>query len=206
MGGLEKLEINPLFKELKKGIESILQFRRVLRGYIEGHNLFIDSLQRNSLGKGDIIEYGLSGPCLRSTGINRDLRRDKPYYLYRELDFAVPLASNGGCLDRVLVMLEETYQSCRIMTELIDNLPLGDWVITQESSEKSKSFLNCAIEFPHGEVGVTSFEGDLLLNLPSRKIENFINSAQYEFEQESFQLFLLTCGFNSLERGVHDLI
>jgi len=77
------------------------------------------------ISKEDAINYSYTGPCLRATGVDRDLRKVEPYSSYDEFDFDVPVGSNGDAYDRYLVRMEETIQSCRIVTQALDNLPDG---------------------------------------------------------------------------------
>ena len=73
----------------------------------------------------DAIGYGLTGPCLRATGIEHDLRKAEPYSSYEEFKFDVPVASHGDAYDRYLVRMEEMVQSCGIIQQALDNLPDG---------------------------------------------------------------------------------
>jgi len=63
---------------------------------------------------------GFTGPMLRGSGIEWDLRRKQPYEVYDELDFDVPVGTNGDCYDRYLVRVEEMRQSTRIIHQCID--------------------------------------------------------------------------------------
>jgi NADH-quinone oxidoreductase subunit D len=71
------------------------------------------------------IAYGLTGPNLRASGVDYDLRKAHPYLGYEKYSFDVPLGSVGDCYDRYLVRLEEMRQSHRILTQLINNFPDG---------------------------------------------------------------------------------
>jgi len=71
------------------------------------------------------IEYGMTGPCLRGSGVDVDLRRDNPYLVYDELDFDIPLGENGDTFDRYLVRVEEMRQSRRIIRQALEKLPDG---------------------------------------------------------------------------------
>src|SRR3954454_11170108 len=71
------------------------------------------------------IAYAISGPNLRGSGIEHDLRRKHPYLDYDQYDFDVVIGSAGDCYDRYLVRLEEMRQSARILRQVIDKLPNG---------------------------------------------------------------------------------
>jgi len=71
------------------------------------------------------IDFGLSGPNLRGSGVNHDVRKAEPYLVYDQLDFEVPIGSVGDCYDRYLVRMEEMRQSVRILRQCLDKLPGG---------------------------------------------------------------------------------
>jgi NADH-quinone oxidoreductase subunit D len=78
------------------------------------------------------IAYALSGPILRGSGIEHDLRRKHPYLDYEQYDFDVVVGSAGDCYDRYLVRIEEMRQSAKILRQVIQKLPAGpinvaDW-------------------------------------------------------------------------------
>jgi NADH dehydrogenase I D subunit len=73
----------------------------------------------------DAISYGLTGPCLRASGIEHDLRKAEPYSSYEDFDFDVPVGDNGDVYDRYLVRMEEMVQSCHIIRQAMANLPEG---------------------------------------------------------------------------------
>jgi NADH-quinone oxidoreductase subunit D len=66
------------------------------------------------------MALGFSGPMLRGSGIEWDLRRKQPYEVYDKLDFAIPIGKNGDCYDRYLVRIEEMRQSNRIVRQCVD--------------------------------------------------------------------------------------
>lgn len=63
---------------------------------------------------------------LRSTGVKWDIRKAQPYEVYDEMDFDVPVGTNGDTYDRYLLRLEEIRQSCRIIEQCINNMPEGE--------------------------------------------------------------------------------
>jgi NADH-quinone oxidoreductase subunit D len=77
------------------------------------------------IGPDDAINYGLTGPNLRASGVDYDIRKDRPYYDYQTYDFDVPVGEHGDCYDRYLVRMEEMRQSLRILRQALDRLPDG---------------------------------------------------------------------------------
>ncbi len=71
------------------------------------------------------IEYGLSGPNLRASGVEYDLRKAAPYLKYDEVEFDVPTGNDGDCFDRYIVRLEEIRQSVGIVRQSIERIPSG---------------------------------------------------------------------------------
>lgn len=79
------------------------------------------------ISKEDAITYGLTGPNLRASGVDLDLRKVKPYCGYENYDFDVPIGRVGDSYDRYLVRMEEMRQSVRIIRQAIDTMPDGPW-------------------------------------------------------------------------------
>jgi NADH-quinone oxidoreductase subunit D len=73
----------------------------------------------------DALDWGLTGPMLRGSGVPWDLRKAQPYDVYESMDFDVPIGKNGDCWDRYLVRMEEMRQSARIMKQALDQMPPG---------------------------------------------------------------------------------
>jgi NADH-quinone oxidoreductase subunit D len=73
----------------------------------------------------DAIDYALSGPNLRGSGIDHDVRKAHPYLDYQNYDFDVPIGTVGDAYDRYLVRMEEMRQSVRILRQALDKLPSG---------------------------------------------------------------------------------
>ncbi|PKL86059.1 MAG: NADH-quinone oxidoreductase subunit D [Ignavibacteriae bacterium HGW-Ignavibacteriae-1] len=71
------------------------------------------------------VQYGLTGPCLRGSGIPRDIRRDMPYLVYDKLDFDVITYPEGDCWSRYMVRVDEMRESIKIITQVLDQMPKG---------------------------------------------------------------------------------
>jgi NADH-quinone oxidoreductase subunit D len=71
------------------------------------------------------IAMGFSGPNLRGSGVEHDLRRSSPYLVYNELDFEIPVLPDGDCLARYYVRVNEMKESLRIIQQALDKIPSG---------------------------------------------------------------------------------
>jgi NADH-quinone oxidoreductase subunit D len=71
------------------------------------------------------VNSGASGPVLRASGINWDLRKTDPYSMYDRFEFDVPLGESGDCFDRYRVRVEEMRQSLRILQQVVREIPSG---------------------------------------------------------------------------------
>lgn len=78
-----------------------------------------------AMSASEALNYGLSGPMLRASGVDYDVRKDFPYLDYESYDFEVPVGTQGDVYDRYLVRVEELRQSVRILEQAIARLPDG---------------------------------------------------------------------------------
>lgn len=81
------------------------------------------------------LQLGFSGPMLRGSGIEWDLRRKQPYAVYEQLDFDIPVGKEGDCYDRYLVRVEEMRQSNRIIKQCVDWLRNNPGPVLAENSK-----------------------------------------------------------------------
>ncbi len=88
--------------------------------------LFVDRTQNiGVLSKEDALQYGVTGPMLRASGVAHDLRKARPYSGYEQYDFDIPTQTAGDTYARYLVRVEEMRQSLRIVQQALDKLPYG---------------------------------------------------------------------------------
>src|SRR5882724_9118738 len=84
------------------------------------NRIFVDRTQGvGVISKEVAIDYGLSGPNLRGSGVEHDLRKTQPYLVYDQLQFDVPVGTAGDCYDRYLLRIEEMRQSVRILHQCL---------------------------------------------------------------------------------------
>jgi len=128
--------IGGVAQELPKGWEGLIQsfidyFPKRLTEY---DNLVMKNsiFKARTIGIGvysteEAIEWGVTGPGLRATGMEWDFRKKQPYSGYEQFEFDVPTGQNGDCYDRAKVRVEELRQSLRIIQQCLDNMPEGPY-------------------------------------------------------------------------------
>jgi len=128
----------------------------------------------------ECLNFGVTGPMLRASGVKWDLRKDRPYSGYELYDFMVPTRTEGDVYARYLVRLEEMRQSLKIVQQALDKLPMGPvrsnnhkyvppprseigvsmealihhFKLWTEGFEAPKGAIYSAVESPRGELGV----------------------------------------------------
>src|SRR3989338_1016771 len=106
-----------IFPSREQEYEDLLTVNRIWLGRTQGVGV---------LKPEDGVALGGSGPTLRASGVDYDVRRAQPYSSYDHFEFEVPVGKNGDTYDRYLVRMEEMRQSCRIIRQALDRLPEGE--------------------------------------------------------------------------------
>lgn len=102
----------------------------------------------------DAIEWGLTGPPLRGSGVRWDIRKVFPYDRYDEIEFDIPIGTHGDTYDRYLVRMEEMRQSIRIIRQCLDRLPDGPVMAKVPKTIKPPlGEVYASVEGPKGELG-----------------------------------------------------
>lgn len=139
--------------------EFVPYLREQLKGYhnlVSGNEIFLDRVKGVGVySKEEAINYSLSGPNLRSTGVKWDLRKDEPYSIYDRFDFNVVTRDEGDCLARYHVRLEEIEESLKILEQACEQFPAEGEIMAKVpkiiKAPKGEAFVR--IESPRGEIG-----------------------------------------------------
>jgi len=143
-------------------IEKIKEFIEYMRPKVDDYDELITynviflarSKHIGVLSKEMAINYSVTGPNLRGSGVKWDLRKDEPYLVYDKFKFDVPVGENGDAWDRYKVRIEEMRQSLRIIEQAIELLPQGDVTVKVGRIHKpSVSETYFRTENPRGELG-----------------------------------------------------
>lgn len=103
----------------------------------------------------DVISYGCTGPVARGSGVHSDVRKVSPYSIYNKLDFDEVLETGGDSFARYVVRIKEMHQSIKIIEQLIDNIPEGDFQAKTKAVLKLPKGEYCqSVETARGELGV----------------------------------------------------
>ncbi|MBP7951313.1 MAG: NADH-quinone oxidoreductase subunit D [Verrucomicrobiales bacterium] len=126
VGGMIR-DLNPPFiSQLRQFLDDLLPVIKETDDLLSRNKIFTDRTREiGVITREQAISYGLTGPNLRASGVEHDLRKAHPYLDYHLYDFDIPVGEVGDCYDRYLVRMEELRQSHRILTQVLDRLPEG---------------------------------------------------------------------------------
>jgi NADH-quinone oxidoreductase subunit D len=166
-------------------VKSVRDFVKWFPKAVEGYNtLLTDNIiwRKRTMGIGSIsaeeaVNYGMTGPSLRGSGVSYDIRKALPYCSYDDFDFQIPVGENGDVYDRYLVRMEEFKQSLRIIDQAIENLPEGPikadnpWVSNPETDEVTEDISSLIRRFKIQSEGPKSPIGEVYHSVEGSKGE-----------------------------------
>lgn len=133
---------------LKKVAQYIKKMPRKIQDYediITNNPIFVTRTKNiGVISKNNALQYSITGPNLRSAGINVDYRKQNPYLIYDELDFDIPTAKNGDSFDRYKVRIEEMRECLKIISQCVD------WLL-ENKEEVISSVKAPLLKVPEGE-------------------------------------------------------
>ena len=157
IGGLKEDVPDDFVKQVKEVLDLVKQDTEESDKLLSFNEIFLARLKNIAvMSAEDAVDYGLTGPCLRASGVDYDVRKASPYSVYDRFDFDVPVGLDGDCWDRYYLRVQEVYQSVRIIEQALEQLPEGD-----VSSSLGRRLLRppagevyLRAENPRGELGV----------------------------------------------------
>ena len=192
------------YQQVSQDVTKILVF---LRNFFLSRSEFQEMLSGPAVTAETILHYSLTGPTQRAAGLNFDLRKSNPFYFYQDVDFDVPVGIEGKIFDRFLILVEEVFQSLRIVDQVVDNLPLGEvWTDpTSTTNQGFSGFTSLSLEAPNGELGmsVQMFEGQKIRRLklltPSFSTVQGLSALCYGLREAQLPVLLESLGINRFE-------
>ncbi|MBL7742306.1 MAG: NADH-quinone oxidoreductase subunit D [Chitinophagaceae bacterium] len=150
-------DVHPNFQRRVK--EFIQLYKRKIHEYDElvtGNIIFQNRMKGvGYLSPEDAVAYGCSGPVTRGSGVSSDIRKIYPYEIYDKLNFDEVLESGGDSFARYMIRIREMHESIKIIEQLIDNIPEGDFQAKTKAVLKlPKGEFYTRVETARGELGV----------------------------------------------------
>ena len=138
-----------LTDQLRRGIEECDEL-------LSGNEMFLERTRGvGVIGPEDAVDYGVSGPGLRASGVAEDVRVSEPYGIYDRFDFGVPVGSSGDCWDRYYVRVEEMRQSLAIIDQAMAQMEPGPIMAkVRRILRPPKGEVYARSESPRGDFGV----------------------------------------------------
>jgi len=150
--------------DLPAGIDKkILDFCEGFDVYLEEHDQLLGGNEIfqgrvkdiGAISRETAVAFGLTGANLRATGIPFDVRKDRPYDAYPELDFEVPVGTKGDGWDRYIVRMEEMRQATKMIRQCVEGMPEGDFTAkVPKMIRPAEGEVYAAVESSRGETGI----------------------------------------------------
>lgn len=154
-GGLKEDVPRGFVEAALKGIRQLVRYIPDYQNLLMGNEIF----KQRTVGVGVLdpdlaLEYGVSGPILRGSGVPFDIRRADPYLIYDQFDFDIPVGTKGDSFDRFYVLIEEMKESAKIVEQALEGLPSGSHIgQVPKRLTLPKGEIYSRAENPLGELG-----------------------------------------------------
>lgn len=154
-GGLKEDIPRGFVEAALKGIRQLVRYIPDYENLLMGNEIF----KQRTVGVGILdpdlaVEYGVSGPILRGSGVQFDIRRADPYLIYDQFDFDIPVGTKGDSFDRFFVLIEEMKESAKIVEQALEGLPSGSHIgQVPKRLTLPKGEIYSRAENPLGELG-----------------------------------------------------
>ncbi len=126
IGGVSADVTDGWLEKAARVMEDLSEVIADVKGLVANNRIFLDrTVGVAPITQEKALSYGWTGPCLRATGLARDLRKIQPYWGYEQYDFEVPTRPNGDTHDRIMIRFDEMEQSRRIILQAIERIPDG---------------------------------------------------------------------------------
>ncbi|HPQ81119.1 MAG TPA: NADH-quinone oxidoreductase subunit D [bacterium] len=126
IGGVARELPQGTAESLRSCIKELRRAIRQVEWMTKRNRILIERTQGvGAISEADAIGYGFTGPCLRATGCEYDVRKEHPYLRYDLLDWDVPVGHRGDTYDRIFVRFEEMKQSARMVEQILERIPPG---------------------------------------------------------------------------------
>jgi NADH-quinone oxidoreductase subunit D len=130
VGGLNRDIPDDWEAKVLKTLDKVATLRDEVDALLTKNRIFIDRTKGTGvISAEDALDFGYTGPCLRACGVDYDIRKAHPYWVYPQLDFDVPIGSEGDNYDRYLMRIEEMKQSDRLVRQAFAKMPKGPVLI-----------------------------------------------------------------------------
>ncbi|MBH0193403.1 MAG: NADH dehydrogenase (quinone) subunit D [Nitrospira sp.] len=180
IGGVDSDFTPELVARLKTFLDTFPQMVSEYDSLLASNRIWLGRTKNIAVISGeDAVNFGLTGPSLRGSGVAYDVRKMEPYGVYHRVDWEVPVGKNGDTYDRYWIRVEEMRQSARIITQCLDQMPQGPiiadipqyipppkpqvmrdmeslihhFIILTQGFKPPKAETYCATEAPKGELG-----------------------------------------------------
>jgi NADH-quinone oxidoreductase subunit C/D len=180
IGGVDSDFTPELVARLKTFLDTFPQMVSEYDSLLASNRIWLGRTKNIAVISGeDAVNFGLTGPSLRGSGIAYDVRKMEPYGVYHRVDWEVPVGKNGDTYDRYWIRVEEMRQSARIIAQCLDQMPQGPiiadipqyipppkpqvmrdmeslihhFIIFTQGFKPPKAETYCATEAPKGELG-----------------------------------------------------